>query len=114
MYMLQSFGNNSGFILEKSVISNGQDQKNASVIYSETGLLPNFHTDSTSYERVESQFTDGLKRSGQINHSFHFRKFRNEWYAIYDRIVPQLIVLIFFSRVLPQLFKMDTFHTHAY
>ncbi len=28
------------------------------------------------------------------------RKFRNEWYAIYDRIVPQLI-LIFFPHVSP-------------
>ncbi len=34
--MLQSFENNSGFILEISVISDGWD-KNASVIYSGTG-----------------------------------------------------------------------------
>ncbi len=40
-YMLQSFGNNSGFILEISVISNGRD-KNASVIYSGSGVVPIF------------------------------------------------------------------------
>ncbi len=34
--MLQSFGNDAGFILEISVISNGRDN-NASVIYSESG-----------------------------------------------------------------------------
>ncbi len=36
MYMLQSFWNDAGFILEISVKSNGRD-KNASVIYSGTG-----------------------------------------------------------------------------
>ncbi len=36
-------------ILEISVISNGQDQKMPQWFILETGLLPNFHTDSTSY-----------------------------------------------------------------
>ncbi len=36
-YMLQSFGNDAGFILEISIISNRWD-KNASVIYSGSGL----------------------------------------------------------------------------
>ncbi len=59
--MLQSFGNNSGFI---SVISNGRD-KNASVIYSGTGPGQT-STDSASSERAEIQLTDGLKACVKI------------------------------------------------
>ncbi len=47
--MQQSLGNDTGFILKISVISNGQD-KNASVIYSGTGP-GQISTDSVRSER---------------------------------------------------------------
>ncbi len=52
--MQQSLGNDTGFILKISVISNGQD-KNASVIYSGTGpgQIP-----QTACVLSEIQFTD--------------------------------------------------------
>ncbi len=101
--MLQSFGNDAGFILEIPVINNGLD-KNPSVIYS--GSSPG-HT-STDSARPEQDSVHGLKACvnfigiGTYQPVISFpvtdgRKFRNELYVIYDRIVPQLIVYFFLT-----------------
>ncbi len=53
--MLQSFGNEAGFILEISVINNGWD-KNTSVIYSGSG--PGQTSTQTVHVLREIQFMD--------------------------------------------------------